>query len=243
MVGAYEISVEMLSVVLGLSVLLVSLRYHLFTRYLFLNLYLVVNAAFSLGCYYIRSLYGYESTQYFYFYYTGDALQNLVGYLLIGSLFDALLRGSVFRQYLRPTLAITFLLIVGISARFLESSLNHFYSNFIYEFQQNMYFIGVLLTFLLWISMSYLRVESRRFVLLVSGLGIYFSSHAATYALQFLTPRLDAIAMKIPPLAYCLMVSLWLYTFLCVPEGEPAAEKPSRLRTPEAALRVQVEGE
>jgi hypothetical protein len=243
MLGAYELVVAALSAILTLGAIVVCSWKRLLFRYFLLNLYLLANLSFTLGCYYVYSFFGYASFQYFYFYYTGDAIQNIVGYVFIGSLFDRLLRGSIFHKYVRLTLIFTFLLIVAVSARVLSSNLERFYSQFVFEFQQNMYFIGVLLTFLLWISMSYLRVESRRFVLLVSGLGIYFSSHAATYALQFLTPRLDAIAMKIPPLAYCLMVSLWLYTFLCVPEGEPAAEKPSRLRTPEAALRVQVEGE
>ncbi|MCI0403540.1 MAG: hypothetical protein L0212_08460, partial [Acidobacteria bacterium] len=106
---------------------------------------------------------------------------------------------------------------------------------FLREFQQNMFFVGVLLTFLLWVSMAYLRAESRRFVLLVSGLGVYFSAHAVNYAFQnlFPSPVVAAALTKVPPIAYTVMVSLWLYTFLRVPEGEPAyvpqgaaAEKP-----------------
>lgn len=243
MVGTYELLVEMLSILLGLGVILASVRTGLFSRYLFLNLYVLANASFSFGCYYVRSQYGYDSFQYYYFYYTGDAIPNIVGYILIGSLFDRLLRDSIFHKYVRPALVFTFLLIVGVSAGFLSANLERFYSKFVFEFQQNMYFVGVLLTLLLWISMSYLHAESRRFVLLVSGLGIYFSSHAATYALQFLTPRLDSVAIKIPPLAYCFMVLLWLYTFLRVPEGEPAAEQATPLRSWQAALRVGVEGE
>jgi len=238
--GNYELVVVWLSVLLALATLSVCARKRLLLQYLLLNLYLVVKICFTLGGYYVYSFFGYDSFQYFYFYYTGDAIQNIVGFVLIGSLFDRLLRDSLFHRYVRPTLIFTFLLIVGISARFLSGNLEHFYSQFVFEFRQNLYFIGVLLTLLLWISMSYLQVESRRFVLLVSGLGIYFSSHAATYALQFLTPRLDLIAMKIPPLAYCLMVSLWLYTFLYVPEGEPTAERAAGLRSREAALPIRI---
>ncbi|MFQ5695941.1 MAG: hypothetical protein ACE5HB_08125, partial [Terriglobia bacterium] len=108
-------------------------------------------------------------------------------------------------------------------------------SRFVYEFQQNMYFVGVLLTFLLWISMSYLQAESRRFVLLVSGLGIYFSSHAVTYALKFLFPTFAQV-QNVPPLAFCLTVSLWLYTFLRVSEDVPAAVPRAVRAGPREAL-------
>ncbi|HKZ52231.1 MAG TPA: hypothetical protein VJ085_03015 [Candidatus Acidoferrales bacterium] len=239
--GAYELVVLWFSVALSLATIAVCVWKRLILQYVLLNLYLFANLSLTLGGYYIYSFFGYDSFQYFYFYYTTDAVQNIVGYILIGSLFDRLLRGSIFHKYVRPTLILTFLLIVAVSARFLSANLERFYSTFVFEFQQNMYFIGVLLTFLLWISMGYLQAESRRFVLLVSGLGIYFSSHAATYAMQFLFPGSIPVLIKVPPLAYCFMVLLWLYTFSRVPEGEPAAARPTQPQSREAALHLQIE--
>ncbi|MCH7766807.1 MAG: hypothetical protein IH916_09655, partial [Acidobacteria bacterium] len=204
-----------------------SLRARLFLRYSLLNIYLLSNVAFTLGCYYVIHAYGYDSDEYIYFYYSGDAIPNVVGYLLIGSFFDRLLRESVFHKYVRPTLAIFFVLIVGISAFFIVGSVEHLYSEFVLELQQNLYFVGVLLTFLLWMSVSYLDVRSRRFTLLVSGLGIYFAAHAASYALWFLFPVLAPLIAVVPPLAYNFMVGLWLYTFLWVPEEEVAVQ-PAR---------------
>ena len=229
MVGTYELVVEILGPVLALGVVVICARQGVFGRYLLLNVYLLTNVAFTLGCYYVRSLYGYTSTEYFYFYYTGDTIPNIVGYLVIGSFFDRLLRESVFRKYVRPTLAIFFVLIVGISALFIAGSIERLYSEFVLELQQNLYFVGVLLTFLLWMSVSYLAVESRRFTLLVSGLGIYFAAHAASYALWYLFHwyrfhGLEPVAMAVPPLAYNFMVGLWLYTFLRVPEEEVAVQ-------------------
>jgi hypothetical protein len=198
-----------------------------FLRYFVLNLYLLVNLLFTLGCYYVYLIYGYESAQYYYFYFLGDAIQNIAGYLLIASFFDRLLRESAFHKYVRPTLAICFLLIAGISAFFIAGSVGRLYSEFVLELQQNLYFVGVLLTFLLWMSVSYLDVRSRRFTLLVSGLGIYFAAHAASYALRFLFSGLEAPMTAVPPLAYNFMVGLWLYTFLRVPEEEVAVQ-PAR---------------
>ncbi len=227
MVGTYELSIEVLSVLLALGVVVISARQGFFKRYLFLNVYLLTNVVFTSGCYYVRSLYGYRSVEYFDFYYTGDAIPNIVGYLVIGSFFDRLLRHSTFHRYVRPTLTIFFVLIAGISAFFIAGSVDRLYPRFVIELQQNLYFVGALLTFLLWMAVSYLDVQSRRFTLLVSGLGIYFAAHAANYAVRFLFPSLSALTLLVPPLAYNFMVGLWLYTFLRVPEEEVAVQ-PAR---------------
>ena len=220
MIGLYEEIVLWLGVATALAAVLACVRCGCFSKYFVLNLYLLINLAFTLGCYYVIHTFGYNSYEYFYFYYTGDAIQNVAGYLLIGSFFDQLLRESTFHKYVRPTLAICFLLIAGISALFIAGSVDRLYPSFVIEFQQNLYFVGVLLTFLLWMSVSYLDVKSRRFILLVSGLGIYFAAHAASYALWFLFPVLAPLIAVVPPLAYTFMVGLWLYAFLRFPEEE-----------------------
>jgi hypothetical protein len=82
----------------------------------------------------------------------------------------------------------------------------------------------------------YLGAETRRFALLVSGMGIYFTAHAASYAANFLFPSVEPIHARILPLAYNLRALVWLYTFLAVPEEEAAAEPARRRRW--AAARV-----
>ncbi len=220
MLGTYQLTVVGLSVLVTLATIGASLRARFFLRYSLLNIYLLSNVAFTLGCYYVIHAYGYDSDEYIYFYYSGDAIPNVVGYLLIGSFFDRLFRESIFHKYVRPTLAIFFLLIAGVSALFILGNVDRLYPSFVIEFQQNLYFVGVLLTFLLWMSVSYLDVKSRRFILLVSGLGIYFAAHAASYALWFLFPVLAPLIAVVPPLAYTFMVGLWLYAFLRFPEEE-----------------------
>lgn len=237
MIGSYDLVVAALGVILSLGTVGVCVWRRAFLRYFFLNLYLISSAIFTVGLYYVYRTEGYDSPTYFYFYYIGDGLFNVFGYLLIASFFDRLLRESVFHKYIRPTLVIFFLLIVAVSGRFIWSNVDRLETTrFVYEFQQNMFFVGVLLTFLLWISMNYLRAESRRFVLLVSGLGIYFSAHAANYALQFMFKSLGPILTKIPPLAYTLMAVLWLYTFWRIPEGEAAVLEGAGASSQEATV-------
>lgn len=227
MLGTYHLTIAGLGVLLTLAAIGASLRARSFLRYSLLNVYLLSNVTFTLGCYYVYSLYGYDSPQYSDFYYMGDAVPNVVGYLLIGSFLDRLLRNSIFYRYVRPTLSIFFVLIAGISAFFIAGSVDRLYPRFVIEFQQNLYFVGVLLTFLLWMSVNYLQVRSRRFTLLVSGLGIYFAAHAASYSLWFLFPTFAPLTTAVPPLAYNFMVGLWLYAFLRFPEEEVAVQ-PAR---------------
>ena len=226
MVSAYDLIVAGLSVLVSLGTVVVCLRKRIFLKYPLVNLYLAVSVVFTVGCYYLYRTEGYSSLAYFYFYYTWDAVASIIGYVLVASFFDQMFRPSAFRPYVRPTLALFFLGVLVVSGVFVSKHVGqgYFYSKFAMEFQQNMFFVGVLLTFLLWVSMSYLRAESRRFVLLVSGLGIYFSAHAVNYAFQqlFPYPLVTTALTKVPPVAYTVMVLLWLYTFLRVPEGEPA---------------------
>ena len=243
MVSTYDLVVASVSVLLSLATVIVCLWRRCFLRYVFLNLYLIASMGFTIGCHYVVQTSGYTSLPYFYFYYTADAILNIIGYLLVASFFDQMFRRSILRPYVRPTLAIFFLGVVGVSGLFISRNVSHLYSRFVIEFEQNMFFVGVLLTFLLWISMSYLRAESRRFVLLVSGLGIYFSAHAANYALQFLFRGLADVLASVPPFAYTFMVLLWLYTFWGVPEGEPMVEPAGRLEPREARVKVQISRE
>lgn len=239
MIGTYDYIIAALSVALSLGTLIVCVRLKCFYRYLLLNLYLLTGTVFTLATQYVIYTAGYTSIEYFYFYYTGDAILTTVAYLVIAGLFDQMFRHSILSRYVRPTLAIFFLLVVAISGIFISRSVDHLYSRFVIELQQNMFFVGVLLTFLLWLSMSYLGAETRRFALLVSGLGIYFAAHACNYAARFLFPGMADLATRIPPLAYNLMILVWFYTFLRIPEGEPAAVPARRQRW--AALHAYVD--
>ncbi|HXE75289.1 MAG TPA: hypothetical protein VNN18_06615 [Candidatus Xenobia bacterium] len=241
MVSAYDLTVVGLSVLLSLGIVGVSFWRKVFVRYIFLNAYLLFSAAFTVGGVYLLATVGYDSLTYFYFYYVGDSFCNIFGFLLIAGMFDHMFRNSAFRPYVRPTLGLFFLGVVGASLLVILRSVNRFSApGFLVEFQQNMFFVGVLLTFLLWASMAYLRAESRQFVLLVSGLGIYFSAHAVNYAVQFLvnSKGVAAALTKVPPLAYTLMVGLWLYTFLRIPEGAPAVAPAAAPREEAVPVRI-----
>ena len=242
MIGTFAQIVLLAAFTLEVLVIVTCVRRGWFRKYLVLNLLLVFNILSDLirGC--ALYAFGYTSPEYFYAYLYTDAVLSVLSYLLIVSFFDAIFRQSIFRRYVRPTLGFLFVLIIALSALALSRTTSHVTSRMYYEIQQNLYFAGLLLNFFLWVSLNHLRVESRRLALLVAGLGIFFASNAAKYSFHYLFQgtALSSIATSIPPVAFLLMVSLWAYTFLRVPEDVSAVEPVGEVERVGAPVRLEI---
>ena len=101
----------------------------------------------------------------------------------------------------------------------IHQSKDHLTSRFVVELGQNLYFVGVALTYLLWGAILKLRDTRTRLIQLVLSLGVYFSTSAVTYALRNLFPGLEVPILKwLPPLAAIWLPSAWAFTFTKVPE-------------------------
>jgi glucan phosphoethanolaminetransferase (alkaline phosphatase superfamily) len=84
---------------------------------------------------------------------------------------------------------------------------------------QNLYFVGVVLTYLLWGAILKLRETRTRLIQLVLALGVYFSATACTYALRNLFPNLESSVLKsIFPVVGLWLPVAWAYTFAKVSE-------------------------
>ena len=92
-------------------------------------------------------------------------------------------------------------LTAGFSYLVVHANRSHLTTHFVVELGQNLYFLGVVLTYLLWFSILKLHETRTRLVQLVLGLGVYFSATAATYALRNLFPSLEGPFLHwLPPL-------------------------------------------
>ena len=91
-------------------------------------------------------------------------------------------------------------------------------SRFVVELSQNLYFVGVVLTYVLWGAMMKLRETRTRLIQLVLSLGIYFSMLAAEYALRNLYPSFTTVKTYLPPVVGCLLPLAWCYAFLKLSE-------------------------
>jgi MFS family permease len=82
---------------------------------------------------------------------------------------------------------------------------------------QNLYFVGVVLTYVLWGAMMKMQENRTRLIQLLLGLGVFLSAFAGSYALRNMYPDHAIWRYFIHIMAIWLPVS-WAYTFLKVPE-------------------------
>jgi len=232
MPGVLDLAFSVIVAALALSVLILSILNGCFRRYFFVNLCVAVMLLCDGLRYATLYRYGYRSIEYFCCFYLTDALLVTVTYLLILSFFEVIFGDMFLRRYVRLTLLFLILLVGLMSNAMISRTLPHSYSRLVVEFLQNMYFAAVILTVLLWISLSYLGVEDRRTALLVAGLGVFASAEAANYAVQNLLPKNMFLALgpllgKVHTLATIAKLGLWCYALSGaverVPQREPAA--------------------
>jgi hypothetical protein len=177
--------------------------------------------------FYVFRHYGFVSPQYFYFYYYSDALLTIALFFALISLYSRVLEEMKAERLVRLA---SILLLAGtawFSYAIVQQSSSRLMTRFVMELSQNLYFVGLVLTYLLWAAIMKLRETRTRLIQLVLSLGVYFSGFAATYALRNLVPRLDTIWGSIPPLLACLLPLAWTYAFWHLPDT--ARLVPARL--------------
>jgi hypothetical protein len=185
----------------------------------------------------VYQLYGFGSSQYFYSYYWGDSLLIVALYFAVKGLYKHVFRDLAARAMIPGAFVILLVATVlyscvaayyhnaGVSTQFNAKQATKFFSGL----SQNLYFVGVVLTYLLWVAMLRLRETRLRLVQLVLALGMYFSACAALFALKNLFPDLMIIKSLTPVVNLCLPAA-WAYTFTQIPEE-------ARLATDRLALR------
>jgi len=100
-------------------------------------------------------------------------------------------------------------------------------THFVVELSQNLYFVGLVLTYILWAAVLKMRETRTRLIQLVLSMGVYFSLFAANFALQNLYQSRGAFFEVLTPLFGCFLPLSWAYTFWQVPEE--ARTVPSQL--------------
>jgi hypothetical protein len=100
-------------------------------------------------------------------------------------------------------------------------------TSFAFELSQNLYFVGLILTYILWAAVVKLRELRAHVIQLVLSLGLYFSAFAASYAISNLRPGLYPHMCYLVPIMGCLLPLSWAYTFWRVPQD--TCLSPARL--------------
>ncbi|HEV8384460.1 MAG TPA: hypothetical protein VGQ11_06270, partial [Candidatus Acidoferrales bacterium] len=93
-------------------------------------------------------------------------------------------------------------------------------NKFVVELSQNLYFVGLVLTYLLWGAVMKLRETRTQIIQLVSALGVYFSAFAGSYAFHNLSAgHINVVLWTYLPQLLALWLPLaWAYTFAKIPQ-------------------------
>lgn len=197
------------------------------SRHFTLFLYIVAACLLSAGRYVVFSHYGLTSDQYIYFYYYSDAILTIFLYFALMGLYAHVFQEMGVSRYLRVGALLLLAGTAWFSYQVMMNSSHKMITRFVVELSQNLYFVGVVLTYVLWGAVVKLRETRTQLIHLVLGLGVYFSAFAASYALRNLYPQFSIIWMYVPPLMGIWLPASWAYTFWRIPEEARLA--PSRV--------------
>lgn len=198
-----------------------------FRKYFFLNLYMAASVIVTVARFRVLTSYGFTSSEYVYLYYYSDALLTIFLYLSLSSLYAHVFSELQAERYVKfgalILLAGTALFSYGV----VEESTTKLISRFVVELSQNLYFVGLVLTYVLWAAILKLRETRARLVQIVLSLGVYFSLFAADYALRNLYPSMRSVFISLLQVFGCFLPLAWAYAFWRLPEE--ARTVPSRL--------------
>jgi hypothetical protein len=184
-----------------------------FTIFLFFS----ASAAIGVSRYLLVETAGFASNSYFYFYYYSDAVLTICLFIVLMSLYAEVFSELGVGKLVR---AGALLLLGGtalISYYMVASSSERLVTKFAFQLSQNLYFVGVVLTYVLWGAMMKMRENRTRLMQLVLALGVYLSAFAGSYALRSMYhPASPVWRYLIASMALWLPVS-WAYTFIKVP--------------------------
>jgi hypothetical protein len=211
------------------SVLVCALGRGAFVRYLSINLYVGASLFAGVARFYVLSHFGFASPQYFYFYYYSDALLTIALFFALISLYSRVLEEMRAERLVRLGSVLLLAGTAWFSYAIVQQSTHRLMTHFVVELSQNLYFVGLVLTYLLWGAIMKLRETRTQLIQLVLSLGIYFSGFAAIYALRNLWPGSRPILGNIPQILGCLLSLAWAYAFWRLPVSARLA--PARLAT------------
>lgn len=215
-----------LGIVLEVCFLACSLIRGAFLRYFFLNLYVILSVFADLIRQYTYHYYGYTSAEYRYVYYYSDLLLTLSLFVAVISLASRIFAELHFARYVRLTAVLLLLGTACFSYAVIAQSADRLATTFAYELSQNLYFVGLVLTYILWGAVLKLHETRTRVVQMVLALGLYFSAYAGSYALVNLAPKYELL-QYLAPILGCFLPISWSLTILR--HSEDSRLTPSRL--------------
>jgi len=203
------------------AVVVCSLKRRNFLRYLPINLYVGFTALVSLSEFYCLRRFGFASMEYNYLYYYSDSLLTILLFFVVIHFYQHLFVEMNVSTHIG---AFAIFLLFGtavFSYQVIAQHKDHLTTRFVVDLSRNLYFVGVVLTYVLWGAVLKLRETRTRLIQLVLALGVYFTASAATYALRNMFPVLEPSILKwMPPIVAIWLPLAWAFTFMKVSEAD-----------------------
>src|SRR5579859_6731046 len=175
-----------------------------FFRYFFLNLYVLLSMSADLSRQYILRTCGLQSSEYYYVYYYTDCLLTVALFIAVISLASSVFAELKMGKFVRILAVILLLGTAGFSYAVVAQSTDRLSTLFANELSQNLYFVGLVLTYLLWGAVLKLHETRTRLVQMVLALGLYFSAYAGSYALVNVAAKYQVV-QYLGPLLGCFL--------------------------------------
>ena len=217
MLGPVDYTIWLVVVFVELFCLACLLWKKAFKKYFTLVLYMFCSLAVDYGSYRVIETSGYRSNAYFYFFFYSDLLLAICLFFVLMNLYSHVFSEMGVAKHIRAAAMALLAGTTGISYYMIAASSTKLVTHFVAELAQNLYFVGIVLTYVLWIAMAKLHENRTRVTQLVLSMGVYVSFSAGSFALINL--YLHHGIWKY----YFQIISLWLpvcwtYTFMKVPE-------------------------
>ena len=197
-----------------------------FRRYIFLNVYMAATVAVEVSRLQMVRHFGLSSPEFFYSYFYSDALLTILLYFALINLYALVFNEMNVEKYVRLGAVLLLAGTAIFSYAVVQQSSVKMSTRFAFELSQNLYFVGLVLTFVLWGAVLKLRETRTRLVQFVLSMGVYFSAFTVTYALRNLFPHFHWLAYPVQAIGILLPLA-WVFAYLRVTEEARLA--PSRL--------------
>jgi len=175
----------------------------------------------------ILSQYGFNSSQYMYFYFYSDAILTIFLYFALTALYAHVFSEMKAEKYVKMGALLLLAGTAGFTCAVVLQSSAKLVTHFVVDLSQNLYFVGLVLTYVLWGAILKLRETRTRLIQLVLSLGVYFSLFAANYAIRNLYPAMSSVLVPLIQVFSLFLPLAWAYAFWRLPEE--ARLVPSRL--------------
>ncbi|MGE5137955.1 MAG: hypothetical protein ACM3JD_00725, partial [Rudaea sp.] len=217
--GPLDYAIWLTGFSLEVALLLRILYRRAFSRYYAIAAYVAGDVFAQCLEYLCISRYGVDSKQFHFYYYYVESLLTILLFFVIIHFYQQIFAELNVNRYISGGASILLVATALFSYLVVRQHESHLTSAFVVELGQDLYFVGVVLTYMLWGAILKLRETRTRLIQLVLALGIYFSATAGVYALRNLFPEMGTgIFQLLAPAIGAWLPLAWVYTFFRVPE-------------------------